>query len=254
MFRGDECAARPPRCADRRTRQSKLLPNQTFRSPWPPGFGTSLLSTAAIGGATRIAAASRSLRLRERKSKTAAASRSTLRELVADGLPRSIQAQGQGSENLWRRRLNLGIDQNRENLRQPNRRTEFVADAAHDSGLRRKTSKDVRSRRAGGSAHSRIVERQSSLVGEQPQGRRRIRGTSAKSGRGRQSLDQSEATKSQARECAPRANARRAPPDSRRPAQPRWPEDREPRELRSSPGSNPSQSHSPANATRLSSS
>ncbi len=65
--------------------------------------------------------------------------------------------------------------------------------------LRRKTGKDIGSRRASRSAHSRIVKRQTSLVGEQPQSRRRIGGTSAKSGRGWQSLDQPEATKSQPR-------------------------------------------------------
>ena len=69
----------------------------------------------------------------------------------------------------------------------------MVPDAGHHSGLWTKAGEDVRSRRRRRSAHSWIVDRQSRLVGEQPQGRRGVRGPSAKSGRGRQSLDQSEA-------------------------------------------------------------
>jgi hypothetical protein len=91
----------------------------------------------------------------------------------------------------------LRVYENGENARQPNPRTKLVANAFHDSGLRRKTGQDVCSGCEGGSADSRIVDRQSSLVSEQPQSRRRIRRTAAKSRRGGQSFDQSEAAKPQ---------------------------------------------------------
>ena len=51
------------------------------------------------------------------------------------------------SENLRRRRLDLGVDENGEHLRQRDRWTELVADARHHSGLRTKAGENVRSRR-----------------------------------------------------------------------------------------------------------
>jgi hypothetical protein len=88
----------------------------------------------------------------------------------------------------------LGIDEQRENFWQANRRAKLVADSPHDSGLRRKTDKDICSRRTSRGVYSRIVDGESCLLGEQPQSCRRIRGTSAKSGGGGQMLYESEAT------------------------------------------------------------
>ncbi len=98
----------------------------------------------------------------------------------------------QRGEYLWRRRLHPGIDQNREYPWQRDQRTKSVADAGHHSRVRMKTDGNVRSGRPSRLLHPRIIDRQSGLVGEQPQGRRRIRGASAKPGRSRQSLDQPE--------------------------------------------------------------
>ena len=101
------------------------------------------------------------------------------------------------SEDLRCRRLDLGVDKNGENVWQTDCRAEPITDTPDDSGLGRKTSKDVRSRRPGRSTHSGIVDWQSSLRGKQPQSRRRIRRASAKSGRCRQPLDEPEATEPQ---------------------------------------------------------
>ncbi len=98
-------------------------------------------------------------------------------------------------KDLRCRRLSPGVDENGEDIRQPDRRTEFVANAPHDSGLGRKTSKDIGARGPSGSAHSRIVSRQSGLVRKQPQSGRCIGGTSTKSGRRRQPFDEPKVTK-----------------------------------------------------------
>ena len=99
------------------------------------------------------------------------------------------EARPKRSENLRRRRLNQGVDENGGHIRQGNRRTEFVANTPDGSRLRKKTGKDVGPNRLCGSHHSQIVSRQSRLRGEQPQSGCCIRGTPAKSRRCRQSLD-----------------------------------------------------------------
>ena len=58
--------------------------------------------------------------------------------------------------------------------------------------MRIKTDENVRSRRSGRSVQPWVVDRQSGLVGEQPQRRRGVRRASAKPGRGGQSFDQPE--------------------------------------------------------------
>ena len=101
--------------------------------------------------------------------------RSGCRKRPARRLQLRSRRKAKGSENLRRRCLNLGVDENGENVWQLDRRTEFIANTLHDPGLRRKTGKHVCSRCTGRSAHPRIIDRQSSLVGEQPQSSRRIR-------------------------------------------------------------------------------
>ena len=103
-------------------------------------------------------------------------------------------------ENLGRRRFDLGVDEDGENLWQRNRWAELIADASHHSGLRTKAGKDIGSRLPSRRAQSRIVDRQLSLAREQAQSRRRIRRASAKSGRSGQALNESEAAKAQPRD------------------------------------------------------
>ena len=68
--------------------------------------------------------------------------------------PRLILRPSRARRKPRRRRLNPGVDQNGEDIRQPNCRTELVANPPDSSGLRKKTGKNVCSR-ARAEAHTR---------------------------------------------------------------------------------------------------
>ncbi len=61
-------------------------------------------------------------------------------------------------KNLWRRRLDPGIDENHEQFWQRDQRTKSIANAGHHSRMRIKTDENVRSRRPCRSAHPWIVD------------------------------------------------------------------------------------------------
>ena len=118
------------------------------------GICDNLSRTTAIAGAMPTAAASRSFRLEARKSRMAAVPFPSASNDLADDSSVEPRREPERSENLWRRRLDLGVDENGEHLWQRDQWTELIADAGHHSGLRTKAGENVRSRRHRRSAHA----------------------------------------------------------------------------------------------------
>ena len=145
--------------------------------------------TGAISGAIRIAAASRSLRLLARKSRIAAVSCPCASNASAGGSRREPGASPSAAKTFGVGAGTLGIDQKGKHSRQRNRWAHSIADTPHELGFGVKAGDNVRSRRPGRSDHPWIVDRQLSVLGEQPQSRRCIGRASTKPRRGRQSLD-----------------------------------------------------------------
>ena len=231
----------------------QVAPDPDIPVATAPGIRANLSRTTAIAGAMRTAAASRSFRLEARKSRIAAGSRPSASNGLADDSRLEPGASPSAAKTFGVGAWTWGLTRTANIFGSGISWTKSIANAGHHSRMRIKADENVRSRRPCRSAHLRIVDRQSSLVGEQPQGRRGVRGASAKPRRGRQSFDQSEAAEFLPGACAASARAARntrfsstGPASSARgPTTSR---------TRSQPGSNPTQSHSPANATRLSSS